>query len=102
VRDGLAMGSTERLLLELHTYCLGRSREYAAVKLFTAEPSKEERQAWPNYIVLHPHDPMRSHLRLGSFKTRRHVGAYKVVLTPSLHQAIAASLRLQPRHSVPV
>jgi hypothetical protein len=62
-----------------------------------APDSKDERRAWPNHIVLHPHDPLRSHLRLGSFKTRRHVGAYKVVLTPSLHKAIAASLRLQPR-----
>jgi hypothetical protein len=55
VRDTLPVGSTERVLLELHTCCLGRSREYAAVKLFTAEPSKDERRAWPNYIVLHPH-----------------------------------------------
>jgi hypothetical protein len=51
VRDALPMGGTERVLLELHTCCLGRSREYAAVKLFTAEPSKDERRAWPNHII---------------------------------------------------
>jgi hypothetical protein len=33
VRDQLPWGSTERLLLELHLHALGRSREYAAVRL---------------------------------------------------------------------
>jgi hypothetical protein len=82
VRDRLPMGSIERVLLELHTHAIGRSREYAAVRIFDAAPSKVHRRAHPNHIVLHPSDPARSYLRLGSYKTARHLGAYKVVLSP--------------------
>jgi hypothetical protein len=97
VRDAQAMGSIERVLLELHTHAIGRSREYAAVRIFNAAPSRDQRKAHPNHIVLHPQDPARSYLRLGSYKTSRHLGAYKVVLSPTLHEAIVASLRQQPR-----
>lgn len=97
VRDKLPMGSIERVLLELHTHAIGRSREYAAVRIFDAAPSRDQRRAHPNHIVLHPSDPARSYLRLGSYKTSRHLGAYKVVLSPTLHKAIVASLRQQPR-----
>lgn len=97
VRDRLPLGTIERLLLELHTCCLGRSREYAAVRLFTEPPSKELRRQYPNHCVLHPNGPAGSYLRFGDFKTSGHVGAYKVPLTASLHRAIMSSLKQQPR-----
>jgi hypothetical protein len=53
MRDRLPMGTIERLLLELHTCCLGRSREYAVVRLFAEPPSKEMRRKYPNHCVLH-------------------------------------------------
>jgi hypothetical protein len=97
VRDQLAWGSIERLLLELHLHALGRSREYASVRLFTEVPSKEQRRRHPNYCVLHPSGPAGSYLRLASFKTSGYIGPYKVPLSPSLHRAIMTSLRQQPR-----
>ncbi len=95
-RDSLPMGSIERLLLELHTHAIGRSREYAAVKIFNAPPTKEQRRAWPNHIVLQD-DPLSSYLRMADYKTSRHLGAYKLILSPALHQAIVASLHKHPR-----
>ncbi len=97
VRDQLPWGSIERLLLELHLHALGRSREYASVRLFTEVPSKEQRRRHPNNCVLHPSGPAGSYLRLASFKTSGYIGPYKVPLSPSLHRAITASLRRQPR-----
>jgi hypothetical protein len=97
VRDQLPWGSIERLLLELHTHVLGRSREYASVRLFTEVPSKQQRRRHPNYCVLHPSGPAGSYLRLGVFKTSKHVGPVKLPLSPSLHRAIMTSLRQQPR-----
>jgi hypothetical protein len=83
VRDQLAWGSIERLLLELHTHALGRSREYAAFRLFREVPNKEQRRRHPNYCVLHPNGPTGSYLRLGSFKTSCHVGAHKIPVPKS-------------------
>lgn len=97
VRDSLAMGTVDRLILELYSCALGRSREYAAVRLFRHAPSKELRRRYPNYCLLHPHDPAGSYLRVGDFKTHTVVGPYKVRLTASLHQAIVCSLQQQPR-----
>jgi hypothetical protein len=97
VRNQLAWGSIERLLLELHLHALGRSREYASVRLFTEVPSKEQRRRHPNYCVLHPSGPAGSYLKLASFKTCGYIGPYKVPLSPSLHRAIMTSLRQQPR-----
>lgn len=98
VRDSLALGTIERLLLELHTHALGRSREYACVRLFTQVPSKKQRRRHPNHLVLmHPRDPSGSYLRVNDHKTRGHTGPYKVPLNASLHQAIMCSLQKQPR-----
>jgi hypothetical protein len=91
VRDQLAWGSIERLLLELHTHALGRSREYASVRLFREVPSKEQRHRHPNYCVLHPSGPAGSYLRLGSFKTSGYIGPHKLPLNASLHRAIMTS-----------
>jgi hypothetical protein len=96
-RDQLQWGSLDRLLLELHTHALGRSREYASVRLYTEVPNKDQRRLWPNHCVLLPSDPAGSYLRLGSFKTSSYIGPYKVPLSPSLHRAITTSLRWQPR-----
>ena len=96
-RDTLPYGSIQRLLVELHTCCLGRSREYAAVRLFTQVPSREMRRRYPNHCVLHPRDPASSYLRFGDYKTAAHVGAYKVRLSASLHRAIVTSPQQQPR-----
>jgi hypothetical protein len=98
VRDTLPYGSIERLLVELHTHTLGRSREYSAVRLFTTVPtSRELRRRYPNHCVLDPRDPARSYLRFGDYKTAAHVGPYKVILSPSLHRAVMTSLQQQPR-----
>ena len=97
IRDTLPYGSIERLLVELHTHALGRSREYAAVRLFTQVPSRAMRRRYPNHCVLHPRDPASSYLRFGDYKTAAHVGAYKVRLSASLHRAIVTSLQQQPR-----
>jgi hypothetical protein len=97
VRDKLPWGSIERLLLELHTHALGRSREYATLKLFKQPPTKEQRRLHPNYCVLHPSGPASSYLRLGSFKTSSYLGPQKVPLNASLHQAIITSVRQHPR-----
>jgi hypothetical protein len=97
IRDTLPFGSIERLLVELHTHALGRSREYSAVRLFTQVPSNELRRRYPNHCVLDPRDPARSYLRFGDYKTAAHVGPYKVTLSPSLHRAIMTSLQQQPR-----
>ncbi len=91
------MGSIERVLLELHCHALERSHEYSCLKIFSTVPSKDQRRAYPNHILLHPHDPGRSYLRLADYKTGRHLGPYKVVLSASLHEAIMASLRQSPR-----
>jgi hypothetical protein len=90
-------GSTERLLLELHTTALGRSREYACVRLFRQPPSKEQRRRYPNFCVLQPSGPVGSYLRVGKFKTVGYIGPYKVPLSPSLHRSIMTSLKQQPR-----
>jgi hypothetical protein len=97
IRDTLPYGSMERLLVELHTHALGRSREYAAVRLFTQVPSRDMRRRYPNHCVLHPRDPASSYLRFGDYKTAAHVGPYKVRLSSSLHRAIVTSLQQQPR-----
>jgi hypothetical protein len=71
VRDQLPWGSIERLLLELHTHALGRSREYASVRLFTEAPSKEQRRRQPNYCVLHPQRPSGFILEAGIIQDQR-------------------------------
>ncbi len=76
MRDQLLWGSIERLLIELHTCALGRSREYAAVRLQTQPPSKEQRRHHPNYCVLQPSNPAGSYLRLGSSKTSNYIQPY--------------------------
>jgi hypothetical protein len=96
VRDQQPWGSIESLLLELHTHALGRSREYAAVKLFKQPPTKEQRRRHPNYCVL-GRNPASSYLRLGSFKTSSYLGPQKLPLNASLHQAIITSVRQDPR-----
>ncbi len=54
VRDQLPWHSTERLLLELHLHALGRSREYASVRLFTEVPNKEQRKRHPIIVYCTP------------------------------------------------
>ncbi len=100
VRDTLQFGTIQRLLLELYTHALARSREYASVRIFTEVPTKELRRMYPNHCVLHPSGPAKSYLRIGDHKTAGHVGPYKVPLNAaasSLHRAILTSLRQEPR-----
>ncbi len=56
-RDTLPYGSIQRLLVELHTCCLGRSREYAAVRLFTQVPSRETAPPVPQSLCAAPPRP---------------------------------------------
>jgi hypothetical protein len=93
----LPWGSIERVLLELYTHALGRSREYACVPLLFTRPTDQQKRRWPNHCVLgaHAHD---SYLRLADFKTSKHVGNYRIRLSPSLHKAIMLSLQQHPRN----
>jgi hypothetical protein len=97
VRDGLPLGSRERLLMASITFLPPPRNDLACCKLFSAPPGEEQlAQYLGNYMVLQP-DPASSYVVYRMFKTRRWMGEVRVALPPALVQEILLSLKQQPR-----